>query len=69
MPEYVCTFDNRQGSEYESDNKQREVTVQVYGYLLRDRRIQKQVKDLRVNALGKKIWFLTIFSKNYILNL
>ena len=36
MPEYILIFDNRQGSEYVSDNTQREFTLQANEYLLRD---------------------------------
>ena len=36
-----------------SYNTQREVTLQVYQYLLRDERIQNPAKDLRYNALEK----------------
>ena len=53
MSEYVQIFDNRQGSEYVSYNKQREVTIQVNKYLLRDGRIQNPVKDVRQSALEK----------------
>ena len=45
--EYVWTHDNRQGSKYASYNTYPEVTLQVNEYLLRDRRIQNSVKDLR----------------------
>ena len=45
-----------------------EVTLQVDEYLLRDRHIQNQVKDLRWSAL-EKIIDLTIFAKKSILNL
>ena len=45
-----------------------EVTLQVDEYLLRDRYIQNQVKDLRWSAL-EKIIDLTIFAKKSILNL
>ena len=47
MPEYVCMYDNRQGSEYVLYNTQREVTLQINDYLLTDGRIQNLVKDLR----------------------
>ena len=47
MPEYVWVYDNRQGTEYVSNNTKREVTLQVNEYFLRDRPIQNLVKDLR----------------------
>ena len=53
MPEYLRIYDNRQGSEYVSYNKQDEVTLQVNEYLLRDRLIQNPVKDLRWSAFKK----------------
>ena len=36
MPEHVRIQDNRQGSEYVSDNIQKEVTLQVNEHLLRE---------------------------------
>ena len=53
MPVYVWIYNNRQGSEYISYNTYREVTLEVNEYLLRDRRIQNPVKDLRWSALEK----------------
>ena len=46
-------LDNRQGCEYVSYNTQREVTLQINGYLLRDRYIQNLVKDLKCSTLEK----------------
>ena len=43
MPEYVWIYDNRQGSEYASYNTQREVTLQVNEYLLRDQRSKMEL--------------------------
>ena len=42
------------------------ITLQVNDYLLRNRRIQNPVKDLRWIALEKWLWFLIIFVKNSI---
>ena len=53
MPEYVWIYDNRQGSEYASYNTLPEVTLQVNEYLLRVRRIQNAVNDLRWSAFEK----------------
>ena len=36
MTEYVWIYDNRQGSEYVLYNIEREVTLQVHKYLLKD---------------------------------
>ena len=47
MPDYVQIYDNRQGSEYISQNTQREVIRQVNEYLLRDEPIQNAAKDRR----------------------
>ena len=49
MTEYARIYNNRQGSEYVSYNKQRKVTLQANEYLLR--LIQNPVKDLRWSAL------------------
>ena len=49
--------------------KLRELTLQVNEFLLRDRPIQNVVKDLRWSALEKKLQFLIIFLKTFILNL
>ena len=48
MPEYVWIYDNR---HYVSYNAQREVTLKVNKYLLRERRIQNPFKCLRWSAL------------------
>ena len=61
MHGYVRIYDNRQGCEYISYNRQSEVTLQASEYLSIVRRIQKPVKDLRRSA--------TIFAKNSISNL
>ena len=53
VTEYVWIYHNRQGSEYTLYNIEREVTLQVRKYLLRDRRIQNLAKDLRCSALEK----------------
>ena len=34
-----------------------------------DRRIQNPVKDLRLNTLEKQLKFLTIFAKDFIVNI
>ena len=39
MPEYFWIYDNKQGSEYVSDNTQREVTLEVHECLLRNTHI------------------------------
>ena len=53
MSEYICIYDIRQYSEYVSNNTQCEVTLQINEYLLRDRRIQNSIKDIRQSALEK----------------
>ena len=51
MLDYVFIYDNRQGSEYVSYNTWHEVTLQVNEYLLRDKRLQHPLKDLRWSGL------------------
>ena len=53
MLEYVWIYNNRQDSEYILYSAWREVTLQVNEYLLRDKRIQNLVKDVRWSALEK----------------
>ena len=52
MPEYIGICDKRKGSLSVSYNTQREVTLQVSKYLLRDRSIRNPVTGLRQSAFG-----------------
>ena len=63
MPEYVWTYEDKQGSEYVSYNIERKFTQQVNKYLLKDERIQNPVKDLRKCTLEKIIMAFNYFCK------
>ena len=52
MSEYVWIFYNRQDSEYASYNKQREIIVQVRGFLLRYSGIQNPEPFVKIQLLS-----------------